>query len=776
MTVLENIFVTLIGISIPISIIISIISITTPLMKKKYAAKWRYMIWIILSIRLIIPLNIALPSSPVNITVPENTITFGQPDNTENFNQINTDNEENEININNKSDQKKETQAQTASLAKYRQPVSVWNVFAIIWLVGMIFFILRQMLEYISFKKKMKRWSRAVTNREIIETTDRLCADLKIKRKPVLKWNKNAPSPLMYGFINPVLVLQNGEYEETDSEVILKHELVHYKRHDLWYKLILLFANIVHWCNPLVYLMMKSANDDMEYSCDDEVVKNADISFRKKYSQAILNSMHRGRARNILLSTQFKGGKKNIKKRFANILDTSKKRNGVLAICVVLVLFLTGGLLVSFKSEKAADETWKQIYSEFLAETETYNFNGSIYEWPQLQLFYLYDITGDGTPELIFRQLRNNSINDFTFYTCENGGLKELFFINGDIYDIRQFLVPKESNGLYYRELRLNDGYRDEIYSALRWSGDALRVEELGSIHMEYNDDSVYTYTLTDGRELTQKQFEQALNIQSELYYSNISDFALQTMITGYVFNDSNISLSDIRSNPTVSVFDLSPDDEYRLIDYSNGLSYEYNSENMYPLVMLNGSFVDKGECAVINEAVYVGADFLKANFSITPAANNSVRIGKETVNSVNRNGTLYYPLESITEISSYSIQYITNSETNNISIVVVEKNLNPLALKYSVNEALFITQEAFDQAYRVPDSGVPEDMNGANLYFSGMFGRYYMFKMADSTVEYFILFNPYTGEIYEKQYGLPIISIKPGLGVSLGGLFRLYQ
>jgi len=48
--------------------------------------------------------------------------------------------------------------------------------------------------------------------------------------------------------------------------------------------------------NPLVYLMVKAANRDLEYSCDDSVVQNSGLEFRKEYALAILKAMQNGQA------------------------------------------------------------------------------------------------------------------------------------------------------------------------------------------------------------------------------------------------------------------------------------------------------------------------------------------------------------------------------------------------------------------------------------------------------------------------------------------------
>lgn len=61
---MTNVFLSFLEISIPVSFIIAVLLLLTPFLNKRYAAKWKYWIWIILTLRLVIPIggNGGLPS------------------------------------------------------------------------------------------------------------------------------------------------------------------------------------------------------------------------------------------------------------------------------------------------------------------------------------------------------------------------------------------------------------------------------------------------------------------------------------------------------------------------------------------------------------------------------------------------------------------------------------------------------------------------------------------------------------------------------------------
>lgn len=67
---LETLFMRLLGISITTSVVILLLKLSSGLFNKTYAAKWKYWIWLVLALRLIIPFNFSLPATPVTVDIP----------------------------------------------------------------------------------------------------------------------------------------------------------------------------------------------------------------------------------------------------------------------------------------------------------------------------------------------------------------------------------------------------------------------------------------------------------------------------------------------------------------------------------------------------------------------------------------------------------------------------------------------------------------------------------------------------------------------------------
>lgn len=54
---MTNLFLTYLGISATVGVVVLLILLASPLINRRYAAKWKYYIWIFLAIRLLIPVS-----------------------------------------------------------------------------------------------------------------------------------------------------------------------------------------------------------------------------------------------------------------------------------------------------------------------------------------------------------------------------------------------------------------------------------------------------------------------------------------------------------------------------------------------------------------------------------------------------------------------------------------------------------------------------------------------------------------------------------------------
>ncbi len=161
-------------------------------------------------------------------------------------------------------------------------------------------------------------------------------------REIPLRVSSAADCPMLAGFIHPTLYLSDEHISRTDAAFIFRHELTHYKHGDLWLKLLLLAARCLHWFNPLVHLIARFAQEDIEAACDDAVVRGHDGAYRRAYGETILRSAIAQAQKRKALVSCFGDDKKTLMRRFEGLFDKSVKKRGV--ALVVMIALLVGSL------------------------------------------------------------------------------------------------------------------------------------------------------------------------------------------------------------------------------------------------------------------------------------------------------------------------------------------------------------------------------------------------------------------------------------------------
>lgn len=364
-----TIFLSILGVSVSTGAIVIVLLLLTPFLNKRYAAKWKYLIWIFLALRLLIPfsgvdgphvidrlsqLNVQTvsgtegndtgdPADPANVTTPYRRIVVEIP--------------------------AQMTTPIRALSEKEQTGMTLLDIAALVWMIGSLLFIAVHLISYLHYKRQVVKKGRVIKEASILRQLYQLQRGSRSRRTVCVMEYHEAESPMMIGFFKPILVLPKEQYSSEDLFFILKHELVHLKRGDMYLKLLFVIANAVHWFDPLIWIMHKEAVIDMELSCDEQVTKGTSHALRKAYTETLLSMLHKRCVRKTVLSTQFYGGTQIMKKRFQNILIRTRKKNGILLLIGTAVLTVSLGSLIScsvakedtgnadIKNEGAADES-----------------------------------------------------------------------------------------------------------------------------------------------------------------------------------------------------------------------------------------------------------------------------------------------------------------------------------------------------------------------------------------------------------------------------------
>ncbi len=362
---MTELFLLFLNISVSAGCAAAVLLLLSALVGGRYAAKWRCWVWILLAMRLILPFDLfstagpapahsgeGLPSQQFERAILCLPAWLSEPD----------------------ADSMPPQDLAGSSMTQrpgisFTDRLTPLDIAAVIWFDGALLYLAFTFLSCIHFRRKVIR-----TGKHAPAGIARAFATLACRGGIPVILSPLALSPMMIGFGSPVLILPRYHYSPEQLHFILRHEAAHYRRRDVWFKLMFVVASAIHWFNPVVWLLKRQAGLDMELACDEEVIRGESAEMRAAYTETLFAALSRHCSAASPLSAHFYGGKQIMKKRFDNILSRMQKRNGLplLIAAVVLIVGMSAAVGCSVREEPAVSESpaGPPSYAEAVTATE----------------------------------------------------------------------------------------------------------------------------------------------------------------------------------------------------------------------------------------------------------------------------------------------------------------------------------------------------------------------------------------------------------------------
>lgn len=335
-----------------------------PLWRERYRAKTRCWLWLALAVFLLLPVDFSVKNAPVQAAPPKDYTLFVGTDKTA---IQSTDNLFGDM-----AEKSGQSPAQvrdtiiqrpvTNPEQKTTRYIPVTTILFYGYLAGAAAFLLYQGVSYALFRRTVRRWKRDVARADYAAMLSDTARDLGVSA-PEMIVCEAISTPAVTGLLRPRLLLPHERYDVQELRYILRHELCHLKRRDMLLKLVLLAANAMHWFNPVVYLMLRQADEDIELACDSAATDGLELPERAAYSRTLLAAVQSS-VRALPATTCFGGTVERLKRRITNVLGAQKKR-GLGIVALVLALTLTAGCAVSWgeRAQKNGDPFADKSYT-----------------------------------------------------------------------------------------------------------------------------------------------------------------------------------------------------------------------------------------------------------------------------------------------------------------------------------------------------------------------------------------------------------------------------
>ncbi len=326
---MEIIFTKIFNMSVTASMLIIAVILLRLILKN--APKWtRYILWLLVALRFVIPFTFESPFSlipnaqAINSTTNSSTSYVSSVVNSEGFQKM-----QNAVSL--------------------PDEVGIITILSYFWVIGVTAMLIYMLFSYLNLHFKVRE---SVVIKDNILICDRIS------------------SPFVFGIIRPRIYLPSDLSEEEKAYVIA-HEQAHISHYDNILKPFGYLILSIHFFNPLCWIAFKLFTKDIELACDERVIKNYDIQDKKGYSTALLSCSIE---RNFLSACPFSFGETGLKNRIKSILGYKKPTVRIFilafAVCLLIVIsFLTNPITSTLEihsdNQVTANNNFQKISFDF---------------------------------------------------------------------------------------------------------------------------------------------------------------------------------------------------------------------------------------------------------------------------------------------------------------------------------------------------------------------------------------------------------------------------
>ena len=260
----------------------------------RYAARWRCWVWLLLCLRLAIPLPLfpdrPAQQAPIQLPAVEDRVVLRPTPDTAAPGPVSSSPDP--------SVQTPPAQPSTsAPTATEPEPeraalsLSLSQILFLLWMLGAAVVLTRNLLAHRQFCQYLRRWAAPVRDADTLALYNALGDQLGLDRRPRLLTCPRLAVPMLAGLFRPALLLPENLPAGDALRFSLLHELIHYRRGDIFRKTLALWVRTIHWFNPLVWLTARAMDRDIELSCDESALKHLPPAEHAAYGRTILNAV-----------------------------------------------------------------------------------------------------------------------------------------------------------------------------------------------------------------------------------------------------------------------------------------------------------------------------------------------------------------------------------------------------------------------------------------------------------------------------------------------------
>ena len=234
-----------------------------------------------------------------------------------------------------------------------------FNIFARIWLAGIIIFAIYEIIKYWRGVHSIRNY--------IFEKIEDPEDNLTYYLIP-----DEICGPCTIGFFRQKIVFPESFPLHPDFIMVYKHEHTHLKNHDNLVKLLCLFVLCLHWMNPVAYLLLFLYIDTAEIVSDSAAVDGCTKEKRQDYASLLVLEAATSDIRPAVWKNNLSGHKNNkegkdfktLKRRINYMMKEKRKgmlQRGIMVAVSALTIVAGAGTALAYEAMPSSDESFSDV-------------------------------------------------------------------------------------------------------------------------------------------------------------------------------------------------------------------------------------------------------------------------------------------------------------------------------------------------------------------------------------------------------------------------------
>ena len=233
----------------------------------------------------------------------------------------------------------------TCEIFKGEQSIAVWQICLAVWILGAVFLGFCKIKDY----KRSLRLFRVLpeiprNSLAAIWEEDFLKQYPEIQELKFVKFNHTV-SPFLAGLRQPVIVMPDRKFTDQELRCVVGHEVLHYRNHDIFWKIFTEALCTIFWWNPVFLFMKKRLFHMIEIKNDRKLTEAMTVKEKSEYLDCLLGIVKDSCGNSFTGTAGFsKTDKKILRQRVELIAAPGKISKGcqvVTGIVVAVLLFLS---------------------------------------------------------------------------------------------------------------------------------------------------------------------------------------------------------------------------------------------------------------------------------------------------------------------------------------------------------------------------------------------------------------------------------------------------